>query len=405
MKEYNFAKRVKQLDDNEISELLKLVGKADIISFAGGIPDADIFPMKDLEILISELMKNIGSSLFQYGSTEGSNNLKDFIISFFKERKLYCNRDELLITTGSQQGLDIISKIFLNPGDRVIMESPAYLGAIAAIKSYEADIIEIEQDYDGIKLDLLENQLIRFKKEGNQAKFIYVVPEFSNPSGTRLPLEKRKKLIELAEKYDTYIIEDDPYSQLNYYSSSIPFMKSIDEYNRVIYLGTFSKIFVPGLRIAWIIASSDLIKVFSMAKQNAILASNTFGQELIAYAGKKGFVNKQIKKLIPHYQIRLENMRDALEKYFPKTCKWNIPTGGFFFWVKLPYGVNSRILFDIAVKNKVAFVPGNSFYSNLDEGKKYIRLSFSDSKPEDIKKGIEILGKLISNYQKELNNL
>ena len=390
-----YADRVKGMGDGEIGEFLRLVGRGDIISFAGGIPAEDIFPIEELKSLINQLVMEKGGKLFQYGSTEGSNQLKDFIIDFMQQRMIKTKREELLVTTGSQQALDLISKIFLNPGDPVLVEKPAYVGGLGAFKSYRADIRGIELGEDGPDITGLEEELTRIAGQGRAVKLIYLVPDFSNPSGIRISLEKRKRILELANRYDLYLIEDTPYSELNYYDQRLPFLKELDLTERVIFLGTFSKFFVPGLRIGWVSANQEIIKVLGRAKQSTDLASNSLGQELIARAGKQGLIDQQIERIKPYYRLRLEAMGTALGKYFPNWTSWSQPAGGFFYWVKLPVRIKSRDLLLRAIENKVAFVSGNSFFARAEDGNSFIRLSFSNSSPAEIEEGIKLLGKII----------
>ncbi|MFW6034705.1 MAG: PLP-dependent aminotransferase family protein [Halothermotrichaceae bacterium] len=393
-----FAERVKCMDNGELADLMRLVGRDDIISFAGGIPSADIFPLKKLKELTANLFNSHGADIFQYCSTEGSNQLKKSIVDFLEMRNLNINARELLITTGSQQALDLISKIFINPGDKIIVENPGYVGGIGAIKSYQAELIGIDMDQDGMKVDLLARKLKELYQNGDKVKFVYLVPDYSNPSGARLSLERRKKILQFAEKYDFYIIEDTPYSELNYFEERIPYIKEFDENDRVILLGSFSKFFIPGMRVGWIVSTEDMIGVFSRAKQNTDLASNTYGQELIAAAAGKGLFEEQIERVKPFYRERLEHMQESLKKYFPESTSWIKSRGGFFFWVQLPEHIKSSDLLKTAIDNNVAFVTGNSFFADAKEGDNYMRLSFSDTKPEKIDEGIKKLAKLIKDY-------
>lgn len=392
-----FANRVKQMENGELGDLMRLIGRDDIISFAGGIPSVEIFPLKELNRITEELLNNNSQGMFQYSSTEGSDLLKDYLINFLARRGIDTGREELIITTGSQQALDLVSKIFINPGDRVVVEKPGYVGGIGAIKSYEADILSIEMEEDGIDIVELEQMLNLLDAQGKGVKFIYLVPDYSNPSGARLSLSKRKKILKMAERFDFYIIEDTPYSELNYFDSRIDYIKKFDENERVILLGTFSKFFVPGLRIGWVCADREIIKLLSRAKQNTDLASNSFGQLILYQAGIRGLVEKQAKDIKPFYKERLEAMSQALEDFFPENTSWFNSQGGFFFWVHLPEEVNSRKLLNKAIRNKVAFVTGCSFFDDPEEGNHYMRLSFSDTVPSDIKQGIKRLGSLINN--------
>lgn len=235
------ARRVKQMENGELAGLMGLIDRDDIISFAGGIPDECIFPHEQLCEITESLFEKLGSKVFQYSSTEGNRELREYLVDFLAERGIKTSFDELIITTGSQQGLDLVSKIFIDPGDIVFTEKPGYVGGIGAIKSYEAELIGIDMESDGINVEQLETELKRCSFEGRKAKFIYLVPDYSNPSGIRLSLEKRIRILELAEEYDFYILEDTPYSELTYYHETIPYIKALDKNRRVILMGTFSK--------------------------------------------------------------------------------------------------------------------------------------------------------------------
>ncbi|ACL69845.1 PLP-dependent aminotransferase family protein [Halothermothrix orenii] len=389
-----FASRLKRMENKELSEFMSLIGRDDIISFAGGIPDEKIFPVKELKQLINKLINIKGHSLFQYSSTDGKKNLKEYLVNYLKGQEITVNENQILITTGSQQGLDLLAKLFLNPGDTVAVEDPGYVGGIGAINSYEARIMGIEVDENGLRIDILEKLL----KEGEKIKFLYLVPDYSNPSGMTLSLKRRYKLLKLANRYNFYIIEDTPYRELSFYNKPLPALKSIDNNEKVIYLGSFSKYFMPGFRIGWICGPEKIIELLTTAKQNTDLASNTLGQELIAYAGQEGIIQEQIKKIRPYYRQKLVKMEEGLTKYFPECCSWKRPEGGFFFWVKLPTGIKSKKLLKQAIKNRVAFVTGNSFCSDYRRGDNYIRLSFSNNTLSEIDKGLSILGKVINNF-------
>lgn len=395
-----FADRVEEMSNGELAEFMKLIGQGDVLSFAGGIPASEVFPYSDLKDLNDRLFNELGAEVFQYCSTDGSDNLKKYIVSFLRDRNINTSKEELLITTGSQQALDLISKIFINTGDNIIVEKPGYVGGIGAIKSYQANLIGVDLDKNGLCVDILEEKLAKIYAKGEQIKFIYLVPDYSNPSGSRLSLERRKRILELAERYDFYIIEDTPYSELNYFNERLPFIKEFDKNKRVIMLGSFSKFFIPGMRVGWVCIEEEMIDLLTKAKQNTDLASNTYGQELLAFAGKTGLVDEQLKRVKPFYKERLLKMEDSLQRFFPENTSWYRPEGGFFFWVELPENIKSRDLFQLAIKNNLAFVTGNSFFPIYEDGNHYIRLSFSDTTPVEIEKGIELLAKIIIDYKK-----
>ena len=392
------ASRVKEMGNGELAGLMSLIARDDIISFAGGIPDEYIFPFDDLCDITNRLFNNIGCNVFQYSSTNGNLELSEYLVEFLSDRGLKTSPEKLIITTGSQQGLDLISKIFIDPGDVVFVEKPGYVGGIGAIKSYQAEVIGIDMQQDGIDVELLERELKKCKQEDKKVKFIYLVPDYSNPSGIQLSLAKRRRVLELAEEYNFYILEDTPYSELRYYDQRLPYIKELDKNKRVILMGTFSKFFIPGMRVAWVCAEDGLIDILCRAKQNADLASNTYGQILLTEAGKSGLIEKQAERVLPHYRKRLEAMGNALNKYMPDSVSWADAKGGFFYWLELPEEIKGRELFRRAIEKKVAFVTGNSFFPIDSDGDNYIRISFSKTSVEDIDKGIRILAGLIKNY-------
>lgn len=392
-----YADRVAAMAGSELGDLMRLVGRDDIISFAGGIPSPDIFPLQELKEITAAILEKEYRQAFQYSSTEGRTDLKDYIVDFLSRRGIKTKREELIITSGSQQALDMIAKVFINPGDPVLVEKPGYVGGIGAFKSYQADIIGIPMEEDGISIEQLEAGLKDLAAQGRQAKFIYLVPDYSNPSGTRLAPKKRKKVLELAGEYDFYILEDTPYSELNYYEERLDFIKKFDRDNRVILLGTFSKFFVPGLRVAWVCAPAPFIELLGRTKQNADLASNTIGQLIIVRAGEKGLIEAQARKVHSFYRERLEAMGRALEEFFPAETSWFKPRGGFFYWVRLPAGFNSKELLKRAIEEeKVAFVPGTAFFADPADGYPYMRLSFSELEPSRIREGLKKLARLIA---------
>ncbi|MCK8828561.1 PLP-dependent aminotransferase family protein [Natroniella acetigena] len=394
MKE-KLADRLEEMENEELADLMRIIGRDDLISFAGGIPDTEIFPTDRLKQITEEVIANKGAEFYQYSSTEGNELLRKYLVDFLTERGLTPEFEEMIITSGSQQALDLVGKVFLNPGDRIVVEQPSYLGAIGAFKGYRPEIKEIPIEEDGIKVEALAVYLSQLKQRGESIKFIYLVPDYSNPSGARLSVKKRKEILNLAEKYNFYIIEDTAYSELNYYGQRLDYIKSYDSSDRVILLGSFSKFFVPGFRIAWIYNSKQFVQLVSKAKQNMDLASATAGQLILQRAGKEGLLAEQIERTKDFYRPRLEAMANALDDHFPQTAQWFRPEGGFFFWVKLPEGFDSRQLLEEALEQKVAFVTGSAFMTNPADGCRYLRLSFSNSQVDDIRAGIKILGQLI----------
>lgn len=386
-----FSNRVKDVKASEIREILKLATRHDIISFAGGLPAPELFPIKELEEVSRFVLETMGEEALQYSPTEGYNPLRDHIAKRMKPLGINVTRDEILITSGSQQGLDFSGKIFLNPGDVVLCESPSYLGAINAFRAYEGQFKEIQTDEQGMVMEDLENAL----KETDNVKMIYVIPDFQNPSGRTWSLERRKKLIELANKYNKPVVEDNPYGDLIFEGERMPSVKSFDTKGLVIFLGTFSKTFCPGLRIGWISASPAILNKYIMVKQGADLQCNSMSQREISVFMDKYDLDKHIEKIKTVYRKRRDIMMDSMKKYFPEEVQWTHPTGGLFTWVVVPEYIDTKELMQRSLETtKVAYVPGASFFPNGGV-KNTMRVNFSTMPDELIVEGIKRLGALL----------
>jgi len=381
-----------QMKASEIREILKLTQVPGIISFAGGLPAPELFPVEAFNQVSSEVIKSHGEIALQYSTTEGYEPLRKIIADRMQKLEITASPDDILITSGSQQGLEFSGKIFIDPGDVVICESPSYLGAINAFKSYEAVFKEVETDDYGMNMESLEETL----KANDKTKFIYVIPDFQNPSGRTWSLERRQKLVELANKYDVVIVEDNPYGELRYENDHQPSLKSLDTEGRVVFLGTFSKTFAPGLRIGWVCASKEILNKYIMVKQGSDLQTSTISQMCLAKYLEKYPLDAHIDKLIKVYKHRRDLMVVAMEKHFPASAKYESPEGGLFIWVTLEGDVDTKEIMKVAVENLVAFVPGQSFFPNSNTTNT-MRLNFSNMTEEKIVEGIERLGKLLSN--------
>lgn len=396
--DHRFAQRTQRMSSSAIRELLKLSEQPDIISFAGGMPAPEVFPLKEFEEASSRVLQTMGRMALQYGSTDGYLPLREMIVRHTARFSVDITPENVLITSGSQQALDLLGKILINRGDRILVESPTYLGALQAWSAYGAEYVTVPMDEHGMITDALENAL----RSG--PKFIYVLPNFQNPTGVTLSLERRLKLIELADRYGVPIVEDDPYGQLRFEGESLPSVVYLDGKFRqngdtcyrgnVIYLSTFSKILAPGLRLAWVVAPPEVIRKLVMAKQGADLHTATFNQ-LVAYEiSKGGFLDRHIKVIQDVYRERRNVMLGAMDAYFPPGVEWTHPEGGLFLWGTMPEQLDAADVFKEAVKQKVAFVPGFSFYP-LGGGHNTMRLNFSNATPEKIQEGISRLGKAL----------
>jgi 2-aminoadipate transaminase len=398
--ETRFASRTQRLKSSAIRELLKLTEQPDIISFAGGLPAPEVFPIQEIAEAVSRVLSQKGSQALQYGPTEGYLPLREMIIQLSAGFGLQVSAENVLITSGSQQALDLLGKIFINRGDHIIVDSPTYLGALQAWSVYGAEYVPVAADENGMIISELEKAL----RTG--PKFIYALPTFQNPSGTTLALERRLQLIELADRFGVPIIEDDPYGKLRFEGEHLPTLLALDHNLRgnsisysgnVIYLSTFSKTLAPGLRLAWVTAPVEVIRKLVQAKQGADLHTATFNQMVGYEAGKNNFIEKHVDKIREVYRQRRNIMLDSLEELMPPTVHWTKPQGGLFLWVTLPEGMDSTHLFQYAVEEKVAYVPGASFYS-CGGGENTMRLNFSYSKPELIVEGVTRLSRMLKRF-------
>jgi 2-aminoadipate transaminase len=399
--EHRFAQRTQLMASSAIRELLKLSEQPDVISFAGGLPAAEVFPIEEFRQACDKVIRDHGAQALQYGTTEGFLSLREMIARHTSRYGIEINVDNILITSGSQQALEMIGKIFINPGDRILVESPTNLGALQAWNAYGAEYITVPVDQQGMITDALEEAL----RAG--PKFIYVLPNFQNPTGTTLSLERRLKLVELADRYGLPLIEDDPYGQLRYEGEYIPSIVVLDGQMRenhasyyhgnVIYMSTLSKILAPGLRLAWMIAPPEVIHKLVQAKQGADLQTATFNQMAAYEVSSGGFLDRHIKLIQQVYRQRRDNMLASLEHYFPLNIHWTHPEGGLFLWMTLPANLDAEDLLQAALESKVAFVPGKPFHPH-GGGYNTMRLNFSNAKPEDITEGIHRLGDVIREH-------
>jgi 2-aminoadipate transaminase len=366
-----------------------------MISFAGGLPAPETFPINDLKEIVNEILEKDGPDSLQYGTTEGDPLLRKMLVERHNRQGLKIGMENLIITSASQQALDLIAKVFLDPGDFVLCGLPSYLGGINAFTFYGAKLKGITLDEDGMKPDELEETIIILKKQGRKVKFIYVIPDFQNPSGITLPDSRRLKIIEIADKYDLLIVEDSPYREVRFEGEPQKLMNELDTTGRVITLFTFSKIFAPGFRVGWVIGHSEILDKLVMAKQTADLCTSSFVQKIIARYMEKGLLEKNLKKTIDLYRERCSHMITCLRKYMPEGVTWTEPQGGLFLFVTLPAHLDADEIFKKAIIKNVAFVAGSSFYCN-NSGHNTMRLNFSFSNKAEIEKGVQRLSQVIS---------
>ena len=388
------------MNASAIREILKLVQNPEVISLAGGMPDPETFPVEDIKEIVQKVLNENSARALQYSSTEGLPDLRKCILDFLAKDNISGELDNIIISSGSQQGLDLVGKAFLNPGDIAIVELPSYLAALNAFRSYGGVLVGIPMDEDGMKMDVLEEKLTQLKNSGKKVKFIYTISNFQNPAGVTLTLARRKKLIEIAHKFNVLIIEDNPYEKLRFEGESIPSIYSMEKNGSVISLGTFSKILCPGLRLAWILGNDEIIKKLVILKQATDLCTNIMGQLIAFEYCQSGKLEKRINSNVSIYRKKRDVMLNSLEKYFPTETSWTKPQGGFFVVASLPEYMDTGELFKQAIEENVAYVPGSPFFAD-GEGKNTMRLSFCYPSLEDIEEGIKRLGQVIKNNLKK----
>lgn len=397
--EYRYAQRTQRMGSSAIRELLKFTEKSDVISFAGGLPAPEVFPVEEFSAACERVLRDQGAQALQYSTTEGYLPLREMIARHSARYGIKVTPENVLITSGSQQALDILGKILIDPGDRILVESPTYLGAIQAWKSYGAEFISIPMDEGGMNTDYLEEAL----RVG--PKFIYVLPNFQNPTGNTLTLERRRKLVDLADRYGVPVVEDDPYGQLRYDGDHLPSIVVLDSQFRgndkpcyrgnVIYLSTFSKTLAPGLRLGWVIAPPEVIGKLVEAKQGADLHTATFNQMVAYEVSRGGFLDRHVNLIREVYGKRRDVMLASMDRFLPPEVDWTHPQGGLFLWSTLPSYMDAKDLLQKCLDLKVAFVPGEHFHTD-GSGKNTLRINFSNASPENIQEGINRLGKSIA---------
>ncbi len=382
---------------SEVRELLKVTEGKNIICFTGGFPDPQVFPKRELAEVASYVIEELGDRALQYGPTKGVTEFRETLKKFLMNKGVKIESDDdIIITTGSQQALDLISRLLINPGDTIIVELPTYLAALNAFKSNEPITIPIPMDENGMRTDILEEEVRKLRRNNVKVKFIYTIPVAHNPTGITMSIDRKKHLLDIASENDLLIIEDDPYSYFVYDEGiDVTPLKTLDKEGRVVYLSTLSKILAPGLRLGWVLGNSVLVDYIERAKQSADLHTSTLNQFIAMEAIRRGIVDRTIVKAREVYRAKRDVMIDALEKYMVKGTKWVKPVGGLFMLIWLPSkNIDTKKLLPEAIKEGVAYVPGSAFFAD-GSGQNTIRLNFSYPKPEEIVEGIKILGNLI----------
>jgi 2-aminoadipate transaminase len=389
-----YSTNIKGMKKSAIRELLKLTQRPDIISFAGGLPAPETFPIEQLKEISCEVLDNDGTAALQYGATEGVTELRQILVDRYTKEGLNLKLENLVITTSSQQGLDLLAKIFVNRGDKVICGLPSYLGGLGAFSSYGAEMVGVKFDDKGMRADILEEKLAELKSQGIKPKFIYTIPDFQNPAGITMPESRRLEIIEIAKKYDILIVEDSPYREVRFEGKAQKTIFELDNSGHVILLGTFSKIFVPGFRIGWVVANEQIVDKFVTAKQSTDLCTPTLNQKIVHKYIEKGYFDENLKGIIKQYHDKRDNMLKAFKEYMPEGVKWTEPEGGLFLFLTLPNQMDAECLFQKALDNNVAFVLGTVFHCD-GSGKDTMRINFSYMPKDKTTEGVKRLAKAI----------
>lgn len=385
-----YSSRMKNIEKSMIREILKLANDKELISFAGGLPNPLSFPVNDINEAASKVLENCGNSVLQYSTTEGYLPLREFIAARYKQKQgLVVDPDEILITNGAQQALDLLGKVFIDPGDDIIIERPGYLGAIQAFSIYEPNYVEVTLNENGVDISSLEEAIHNY----SNAKFFYSVPNFQNPSGTTYSLNTRQQAAKMLNETDILFVEDNPYGELRFLGEDKPSMKTYLG-DKAILIGSFSKIVSPGMRLGWVCAKKEIMEQLVLAKQASDLHSNYFAQRVLYQYLSDNNIDKHIENIKKLYKNQRECMVQMIEKHFPSEVSFTKPEGGMFLWASLPKNLSSLELFDISLTNKVAFVPGVPFYA-LNPLNNTLRLNYTNTDEQKIEVGIKRLGKTI----------
>ena len=388
MTQFKYSKRVPADGTDAVGAILQAAADPKIISFAGGLPAPELFPVKEMKATVDKVPEEHGQEAMQYGAAKGVTALREVIQQHVKEKEnVDSELDNVLVTTGSEQALDLVGKAFVDPGDTVLVEQPTYLCALDVFRSYGANFASVEMDEDGMKMDALEEAL----KANPNTKLIYTVPNFQNPTGRTMTEERRKQLAELAEKYDVYVLEDNPYGEIRFAGQHVPAVKSFDKSGHVLYMSTFSKTLAPGFRLGWLVADEDVVNKLTVLKQSADLHTDNLAQFAVAQFFADNDVDAHVKEISDLYGKRKDLMLEGIKKYFPEGVKYTNPEGGMFLWVEVP-GVDDTVeLFKECLEHDVAFVPGDPFFAGKAQPGAF-RLNYSNMKEDQIEVGLKRLG-------------
>ncbi len=387
-----YANRATLLKSSAIRDLLSVTARTDIVSLAGGTPYTRDFKVEKMVSAATACMLNQGNEALQYGASEGHIGLKNHVANMMAADGIHVDHEDFIITDGSQQALDLLAKVFIDPGDVVIVEAPSYLGALNAFAGYEPKVVSIPLDDNGLRVEELESKLKELKAAGLRAKFMYLVPNFHNPAGVTLSAERRRRVIELSHEYGLLLVEDNPYGRLRFEGEDIPSLRALDDH--VVYMSTFSKIFSPGIRLGWVTAPHPILEKVVFAKQSADLCSSSFTQMVVEEFLNENDLDEYLAQLVKTYRGRRDAMLAALDEFFPPEASWSRPLGGFFVWARLPEFIDTTEMLAEAINQKVAYVPGRAFFAD-GSGANFMRLAFCYPNEEDIHEGVKRLAGVV----------
>lgn len=389
---FKFSKRVPGDGTDAVGAILKAAADPKIISFAGGLPAPELFPVEGMKEATDKVYAEHGQQALQYGAAKGVTELRELILKRVKEKEnVDAKLENVMVTTGSEQAIDLVGKAFVNPGDTVLVEEPTYLCALDVFRSYGANFVSVPMDDDGMKMDALEEAL----KAHPETALVYTVPNFQNPTGRTMPAERRKKFAELAAKYDVPVLEDNPYGDIRFAGEHVPSVKSFDHAGKVFYMSTFSKILAPGFRLGWLVADPKVIEKLTVLKQSADLHTDNLVQYVVTEFFKENDVDAHVKEISDLYGKRKQLMIDGIKKYFPKDVKYTDPEGGMFLWVEVPGVTDTVELFKQCLEHNVAFVPGDPFFAGKPQPGTF-RLNYSNMQEDQIEVGLKRLGEALS---------
>jgi 2-aminoadipate transaminase len=390
-----FASRTRGMKSSAMRDLMAVIARPEVISLAGGLPDTSSFPAETFAAVTGRIARESAAEALQYGPTEGLAGARACIAEVMEAEGIRCDPEHMIVTTGGQQVIDLVTRALIDPGDVIVAEAPTYPGAVPCFSSYQADVVQIEVDADGMRVDLLEETLDRLERDGRTPKFIYTVPTFQNPAGVTMSVDRRRRLVEIAHARELLVLEDNPYGLLRYEGTPAPTLRELDGGLYVMYLGTFSKILSPGIRLGWVLAPPPVLHQINMGKQAADLCSSTLSQLMVQAYFEETRWRDYVDTVKEIYRARRDTMLDALAEHFPRQAEWTRPQGGLFVWATLPDFIDTTDLLARALRENVAFVPGAAAF--LDgRGHSSMRLNFSAVAEDDIREGVRRIGKIVN---------